>query len=58
MAGLEELVMILVTYSWHARAIMLFVAQLEERQIEPVAHAIAFQHGLTRMDIAVTYKGA
>ena len=47
--------MILVTYSWHGRCV-LFVAQLEERQVEPVAHAVAFQHGLIRMDIAVTYK--
>lgn len=47
--------MILVTFSWYGRKV-LFVAQLEERDIEPVAHAIAFMHGLSRMDIGVTYR--
>ena len=46
--------MTLIVFSWYRHKV-LFVAQLEERQIEPVAHALCLQHGLTRQDISVTY---
>lgn len=46
--------MILVAFSWHA--ILLFVAQIELRQIEPIAEALTLQHGLDRCEIAVTYR--
>ena len=46
--------MILVTFSWY-RICVLFQAQIEKAQIESVAMAVAFWHGLNRQDIGVSY---
>lgn len=41
---------------FHWRTIVLFQAQLEEQQIEPVAHAICLEHGILRAELAITYR--
>ncbi len=46
--------MIFVVFHW--RSVVLFQAQLEQRQVEPVAHAVCLEHGIARNELAVTYR--